>query len=107
MFTLLATFGATTYASNNSSVLEKISSPERIATLTTIIRNSGVECDEITRTFLQGYDKDGAAYWSSSCSNGRSYIVQVQSDPYAISRVIDCAVMKIRGYECFRKFGSK
>ena len=54
--------------------------------------------------FLQGFDKDKAAYWNVKCLNGRAYTIQIPSDPFANTRILDCNIMKSLGIECFKKF---
>jgi len=107
MAIVLATFGAAAYAENDSRVLESISVSERAMALAAIVHRIGRDCGEVTQAFLQGYDKEDAAYWSVSCSNGQSYNIQVQSDPNAVSRAIECGVMKSMGTECFKKFSDQ
>lgn len=107
MFVVLLAFASAGLAKNNSRILESVSAKEREATLTAIIDRSGRECGEITQSFLQGYDKADAAYWSVSCSNGASYSIQVQSDANAVSRVVACGIMKVMGVECFKKFSGQ
>ena len=68
-----------------SKLLESKSSSERASLFANLLHQSGKGCGKATRTFLQGYDKDGAAYWNVSCSNGQSYNVQVPANPSAIA----------------------
>jgi len=107
LFMVLTTFETAIYARNNSRILESVTASERAMTLATIINRTGRECDEVIQTFLQGYDKEEAAYWNVSCSNGKSYNVQVQSDPNTNSRVLECEIMKTMGVECFKKFNDR
>ena len=87
-----------------SSLLVSMSALERASTLANLLHQSGNGCGEATRTFLQGHDKDDAAYWNVSCSNGQSYNVQIPSDPSANTRILECDFMKLIGVECFKEF---
>lgn len=84
--------------------LKSQSTSQRASILTSLLLQSGKECGKVTRTFLQGYDKDNAAYWNVSCVNGQSYNIQVSSDPSANIRILECDLMKaITGVNCFEK----
>jgi hypothetical protein len=74
--------------------------------LASLVHQSGKACGKATRTFLQGYDKEDAAYWNVACENGRSYCFQVPADPAANTRILDCSFMKSIGVECFKKFNN-
>ena len=107
MAIVVAMFGTAAYAGNGSKVLESVKESERAEALAVIVHRTGIECGEVTQSFLQGYDKEDAAYWSITCSNGQSYGVQVQSDPNAISRVLKCSIMKSMGVECYKQFSDE
>ena len=93
----------TVAANEMSKILELQSAGERASTLAALLHQSGKACGEAVRTFLQGYDSDGAAYWNVACSNGLSYNIQVPADPTANTRILDCVIMKAIGVECFKK----
>lgn len=102
----LAVYCSAAYANDVSKILESKSASSRAEVLANLIHQSGKGCGKATRTFLQGYDKDNAAYWNISCSNGRSYNIQVPSEPSAKTRILECSVMKAIGVECFEKFSN-
>jgi len=100
---VLALFSLPVAANEMSKILESQSPTERASTLTTLLHQSGKACGEAVRTFLQGYDSDGAAYWNVACTNGQFYNVQVPDDPAANTRILECGIMKAIGVECFKK----
>jgi hypothetical protein len=105
-FIVLVLFGLPASANDVSKLLESKSSSERASILSNLLHQSGKGCGKATRTFLQGYDKDNAAYWNVSCNNGQSYNVQVPEDPSAKTRIMECSIMKAIGVECFKKFSN-
>ena len=87
-----------------SDKLEKMSPPERAATLA---RAVGHWCIG-TEAFLMGVETSGAAagnaYWSLRCADGAAWALQI--DPLAEVTAIDCDSFKENGAgkECFKKF---
>jgi hypothetical protein len=61
-----------------------------------------------TRAFLMGVTRTGrargTAYWSVACTNGRSYVIQMDADKKGTSFVADCRVLAGTGRECFQQF---
>lgn len=55
-------------------------------------------------SFYNGMRND-SAFWSIRCTNGQSYMVEIQSDASGSTRVLDCTTMKAVGANtCFQKF---
>lgn len=75
---------------------------ERGSILADVLHQSGKGCGSATRTFYQGIDRDSAAYWNVACSNGESYNVQIPADPAKNTRILECALMRTVGVECFK-----
>jgi len=105
-FIALVSFSLSVAANDVSKLLESKSSSERASILANLLHQSGKGCGKATRTFLQGYDKDNAAYWNVSCNNGQSYNVQVPANPSAKTRIMECSIMKAIGVECYKKFSN-
>lgn len=105
IFSLLAlcVFAVPATANDMSDYLSAKSPSERASIFTDLLHQSGKGCGKANRTFLQGYDRDDAAYWNVSCTNGQAYNVQVPANPSAKTRIMDCGVMKAIGVECFQK----
>lgn len=91
-------------ANEVSKQLESMPASERATALASFIRQSGRECGNSTRIFLQGYDREDSAYWNISCSKGQSYNILVQANPLANTIIMECSAMKDIGIECFKKF---
>lgn len=101
MMLLILSFSG--YANDVSAILEAQSLSQRAVTLAKLLHQSGKSCGTVTRTFLQGFDKEDAAYWNAACSNGQSYNVKVPANPSAKTRILECEILKIIGTECFTK----
>ncbi|MFV8819680.1 hypothetical protein [Haliea sp. E17] len=105
-FIALLTFSLPNAANQLSDILESKPPSEQEQIFLNVLIQSGKPCGKVTRTFLQGSDKDDAAYWNVACDNGQSYVVQIPADPTSKTRVLDCSLMKAMGSECFTKFSS-
>lgn len=105
-FIAIIAFGSLASANDVSKRIESKSSSEKAEIFTNLLHQSGEGCGKVTRTFLQGYDKDDAAYWNVSCNNGQSYNVQVPANPSANTKIMECSIMKSIGVECFKKFSN-
>jgi hypothetical protein len=61
-----------------------------------------------TRAFLMGVTNSGpargTAYWSVACTNGRSYVIQINRNKSGTSFVLDCRNLAGTGRECFKQF---
>jgi hypothetical protein len=66
---------------------------------------SGEKCDSVTRSFFQGSDRRGNAYWNAACRNGQAFAIQVNNDAVGSTRIMSCAMLKaMNAGECFKKF---
>lgn len=79
---------------------------KRDAVLRSIVASSGLPCPKVTRSFLNGtaktdgpFAKAGTSFSSVACSNGQSYLVQVDPQGHSTS-VLTCAAAP----ECFKRF---
>jgi hypothetical protein len=91
------------FANEVVNILEKLPENERTQKLGGLLNASDTPC-VATISFFRGVDKDGAAYWSVACSNGKSYAIQVNNDSEGSSKIADCDVLKTAGVDCFTKF---
>jgi hypothetical protein len=84
-----------------SSMLEQ----QRRSVFAAFLVESGESCQSVTKTFYQGSDDDGNAFWNVACSKGNSYVIQVNSDATGTTQILDCAVLKaLNAGTCFTKF---
>ncbi|MGB5471938.1 MAG: hypothetical protein WBQ78_00495 [Gammaproteobacteria bacterium] len=92
-------------ANEVSKQLESMSSSERANALAGFLQQSGRDCSNVFRIFLQGHDSEDVAYWNVTCSNGQSYNILVNANPEANTVIVDCINMKaLAGIECFQRF---
>ncbi len=85
-------------------LLRSMSAEQREVALGKLLNASGEACTATT-TFFEGLDRTGAAYWAVACSNGNSYVVAIKADAVGSTSIVDCAVLKLVGSECFKAFG--
>ena len=86
-------------------IISAMSETDRRVALASFMRTSGESCARATRTFFQGFDKSGNAFWNVGCSNGRSFSVMIYNDSVGSTRILDCKVLKaLTKVECFKKF---
>lgn len=85
--------------------LSSMSEQQRQAVLAAFLVKSGERCSEVTRTFYQGSDKQGNAFWNASCAGGASFVIQVNNDATGSTRILSCKTLKaVNGGTCFTKF---
>jgi hypothetical protein len=85
--------------------LMRMSGTERNAALTNFLKSSGEKCDSVTRSFFQGSDRRGNAFWNAACRNGQAFVIQVNNDAVGSTRIMSCAMLKaMNAGECFKKF---
>jgi hypothetical protein len=59
----------------------------------------------VTRSFFQGLDKAGAAFWNVTCSNGKAFSIMIENNSRGSTQVLECEMLKaVSGVECFRRF---
>ena len=64
-----------------------LSEEERLVLMTQFMKQSGEVCS-VNKSFFQGIDpKDHTAYWSISCTNGKSYQIAISSDSKGSTRL--------------------
>ena len=70
-----------------------------------VLNASGEKCPAASRTFYQGEDKSGAAYWNIQCTNGRAYQMQIANNARGSTKTLDCEMLiKINAGACFKSF---
>ena len=87
--------------------LASMSNQQRQKVLASFLANSGERCASVTKTFYQGSDKKGNAYWNAACSGGDAFVIQINSDATGSTRILSCKALKaVNGGTCFTKFKS-
>ena len=66
---------------------------------------SGKGCNTVTKTFHQGNDTNGKAYWNAQCSGGTAWAIQVDGDRTGSTRILDCKLLDalMGSATCFTK----
>ena len=94
-----------TYANIANTILLSRTTDQKTQILSNIINAAGEPCIA-TNSFFQGVDIYDSAYWNISCSNGQSYVIQIENNEEATTTIFQCNSMRSLGAECFKKFGS-
>lgn len=82
--------------------LAALSEKERNEKLSYAVQDEGCR---VTRSFFQGLDKSGNAFWNVACANRETRVIMIRNDAQGSTRVLECGVMKaMGGTECFKKF---
>jgi hypothetical protein len=77
----------------------------RLKFFANVLNASGDNCPSANRTFYQGADKTGAAYWNIQCTNGKAYQMQIANNATGSSRSLDCElIQKMNAGTCFKPF---
>lgn len=99
------TITATVKANPAHDMISAASETKRQQALAGLLSSSGEKCGAVDRTFYQGSDKSGNAFWNASCRGGKSFVIQVNNDRQGSTRILDCKVLKaVNGGTCFTKF---
>ena len=98
----LILFASTVTAAENdaNSMLLMMSDAEVAKELGRNLSANGKSC-RATDTFYMGDDSDNAAYWSVACSNGKEYIVQI--DTRAKVKIMSCSTAAALSISCWKK----
>jgi hypothetical protein len=97
----------TTQANPAHDQLSSMSEQQRRSVLAAFLVKSGEQCSSVTKTFYQGSDKKGNAFWNAASTGGASYGIQVNNDATGSTRILNCSVLKaVNGGTCFTKFKS-
>jgi hypothetical protein len=89
-------------------------SHDRLIALSDIERNkifTALLIDErcvVTRSFFQGFDKNGSAYWNVACTSRTPLSIQIMNNANGSTRVLECSMLRlIARSECFKKFSEQ
>jgi hypothetical protein len=96
-----------THANPAHDQLSSMPEEQRRAFFTKFLIKSGEKCSSVTKTFYQGSDKKGNAFWNAACSGGASFVIQVNNDATGSTSILSCKVLKaVNAGTCFTKFKS-
>lgn len=99
--------GAPDMQNRSSDALRQSSAAERKAALEAALRETGKACDRVDRTFFQGQDSEGTAYWNVVCDEGEALSLQFSADEHNRVRVVECNLLEHTGRPCFTAFNHR
>ena len=77
---------------------------KRSQLLAVFVESSGHVCRTVSRTFYQGDDSKGNAFWNVECSDREAYVVQIKNDVPGSTTVLSCRRLQaVGGSACFKK----
>jgi len=102
---VVVSFVATAAAANPAhNKISSMSDHDRQVVFAKLLTNSGDRCQSASKTFFQGSDKAGNAYWSVQCAGAKAYQIQIKNNSTGSTKILDCAVMKAANLgACFKK----
>ncbi|KTD13604.1 hypothetical protein Lgra_0896 [Legionella gratiana] len=100
----LLALASLTYANIASEILSSRTSDQQVQILGNIVNSAGEPCVPI-KSFFQGLDLYGAAYWNVACTDGRAFVIQIANNAAATTTIIRCSAMQSLGSPCFKGFG--
>lgn len=93
------------FANKANDILSSMPASKREATLQQFLAASGEPCSSVTRTYYQGMDGGGNAFWNASCSNKKSYAIMIYNNATGSTKILDCKAFKaVAGVDCFKPF---
>ena len=85
--------------------ISQMSEGERRTMLAGVLRKNGERCNSADRTFHQGNDVRGSAFWNVQCSGEEAWVIQVNNDKRGSTHIRDCKTLEsVKGGPCFKKF---
>lgn len=101
----LASISVVALANPAQDLLLAMNESSRQKAMSGLLSASGEKCPVSSRTFYQGSDNRGNAFWNVACSGGHAFVVQVMNDSKGSTKILDCAILKaMNAGTCFTKF---
>lgn len=97
-------FSAQAFANPAHDQIAALSEPQRAALFSKLLAKEDASCSAVNRTFYRGSDNTGNAYWAAQCRSNKAYQVQISPNATGSTSLLDCAVAKSLGINCFGKF---
>jgi hypothetical protein len=104
---IIGLFGAAARAQANEAHDQLSAMPEaqRQSFFATYLSHDGEKCPAVARTFYQGSDAQGNAFWDVACRGADSWVVQVFNDADGSTKIVSCRALEAaKASHCFRKF---
>lgn len=101
---IAAGMGGQALANEAHDMLSGLAAAKRNEAMTGLMRSSGERC-QVERTFFQGKDKRGAAFWSVGCAGGKAHSVMINNASNGSTRILDCKTLRtVAGVDCVNSF---
>lgn len=84
--------------------IASLTQAQRSALFVKLLAKEDAACSTVIRTFYRGSDNAGNAYWAIQCNTFKAYQVQVSPNAKGSTSLLDCAIAKALGINCFAKF---
>lgn len=103
---LIAILLASTALANEAHQrIQAMTEVQRQTLLSRYMSSTKENCTAVNKTFYQGEDKAGNAYWNVRCTSGSSFVVTLANDSKGSTKVLDCKALKaLKAGSCFTKF---
>lgn len=86
-------------------VLSQMAPEQRDQAFAALLNRIGEACLGVEQTYFQGFDKRGIAYWSVTCTGGKSLSVSLSDQNGGTVRALNCKVLeKTTKTKCFTRF---
>jgi len=92
------------FANQAHNKINALSESQRSAIFSKMLVGEDAACSAVSKTFYRGSDKADSAYWSAQCRSNKAYQIQVMPNATGSTKLLDCAVAKKLGIDCFSKF---
>lgn len=105
IFLFLLTASALSLANPAHNRIAAMAEADRRIFMTKFLTSSGEKCAEVTKTFYQGSDGQGNAFWSVACARGNAVQIMISNNDAGSTRMLDCKILKaLNAGTCFTKF---
>jgi hypothetical protein len=103
-------FGAGAIAQANEAHEQLSAMPEaqRQTFFATYLTRDGERCPVVEKTFYQGSDAQGNAFWDVACQGAESWVVQVFNDEDGSTKIVSCREAEaVKAGHCFRRLPTR
>ena len=89
------------YANEANDLIEKKPAEYVRVVFTQLLKQSNLNCGDVTKTQYRGIDEDNQAYWYAGCEDENNYIIRLPNDPKEAATIIECDAFVKQGIKCF------
>lgn len=85
--------------------IQALGDAKRATFFAAYLTRAGERCASVSRTFFQGMDTRGAAFWNVQCAGGEAWQLMINNDAGGSARYLSCSMLKtMNAGTCFRAF---